>query len=122
VILFIAPEQNNIAGVTSIGVPIVDTRKAETTLIIKNHQTVVIGGLRENREVTGVTKVPLLGDLPGVKYIFRSVSTDKRDSELILFLTVHIVEQPVLLPEDKVKAGELANMPRMPNAAIEMIR
>jgi type IV pilus secretin PilQ/predicted competence protein len=122
VILYIAPEQNSIAGVTSIGVPIVDTRKAETTLIIKNHQTVVLGGLRESRTVTGVTKVPLLGDLPGIKYIFRSVSSKKRDTELIVFITVHIVESPELLPADELKANELANLPRKPNASIELIR
>jgi type IV pilus assembly protein PilQ len=122
VILYLAPEQNSIAGTTTIGVPIVDTRKAETTLIIKNHQTVVLGGLRENRVVTGVTKVPVLGDLPGVKYIFRSVTSDKRDTELLIFITVHIVEAPELLPEDELKSNELANLPRKPSAAIELIR
>ena len=111
-----------VAGTTETGVPRVDTRKAETTLIIKNHQTVVLGGLRENRTVTGVTKVPLLGDLPGVKYIFRSVSSSKVDTELLIFITVHIVESPELLPEDELKANELANLPRKPNAAIELIR
>ena len=122
VILWVAPEQNSIAGTTAIGVPVVDTRKAETTLIIKNHQTIVMGGLRENRNVNTITKVPFFGDLPGVKYAFRSVQSDKADSELLVFLTVHIVESPELMPEDRIKAEELANMPRNPNSTIELIR
>ena len=122
VILWVAPEQNSIAGTTAIGVPIVDTRKAETTLIVKNHQTIVMGGLRENRNVNTITKVPFLGDLPGVKYAFRSVQSDKADSELLVFLTVHIVESPELMPEERIKAEELANMPRSPNSTIELIR
>jgi type IV pilus assembly protein PilQ len=122
VILWVAPEQNSIAGTTAIGVPVVDTRKAETTLIVKNHQTIVMGGLRENRNVNTLTKVPFFGDLPGVKYAFRSVQSDKTDSELLVFLTVHIVESPILLPEERIKAEELANMPRSPNSTIEFIR
>jgi type IV pilus assembly protein PilQ len=122
VILWVSPEQNSIAGTTAIGVPVVDTRKAETTLIVKNHQTIVMGGLRENRNVNTLTKVPLLGDLPGVKYAFRSVQSDKDDSELLVFLTVHIVESPELLPEEQIKAEELANLPRNLNSTIELIR
>ncbi len=122
VILWVSPEQNSIAGATTIGVPIVDTRKAETTLIVKNHQTIVMGGLRENRNVNTLTKVPLLGDIPGVKYAFRNVQSDKQDTELLVFLTVHIVESSVLMPEERIKAEELANMPRHPNSTIELIR
>ena len=121
-ILWVAPEQNSIAGTTAIGVPIVDTRKAETTLIIKNHQTIVMGGLRENRSVNTLTKVPFFGDLPGVKYAFRSVQSDKQDTELLVFITVHIMESAVLLPEERIKAEELANLPRRPNATMELIR
>ncbi|UCD56528.1 MAG: hypothetical protein JSV16_11925, partial [Candidatus Hydrogenedentota bacterium] len=122
IILHIKPEQNFLAGETITGVPILDTRRAETTLIVKNHQTVVLGGLRLNTRIKRVTKVPFLGDLPGVKYAFRSVSSDKEDSELLVFLTVHIVESPPLLPEQKVKFDELANLPRKPGSAIELIR
>jgi type IV pilus assembly protein PilQ len=122
VILYVAPEQNSIAATTATGVPVVDTRRAETTLIVRDHQTIVLGGLRENRRVKGVTKVPLLGDLPGVKYAFRSVESDKRDTELLVFITVHIVESPPLLPHEQIKSEELANLPRRLNTAIEIIR
>ncbi|GAB4343380.1 MAG: hypothetical protein Kow0099_21740 [Candidatus Abyssubacteria bacterium] len=122
VILKVAPEQNSIAGTTVTGVPRVDTRRAETTLIVKNHQTIVLGGLRENRKLKGITKVPLLGDLPGVKYAFRSVSSDDTDTELLVFITVHIVDSPPLLAEQKIKFGELANLPRKPSTQVDLVR
>jgi type IV pilus assembly protein PilQ len=122
VILWIEPEQNSIAGETITGVPIVDTRKAETTLIVRNHQTVVLGGLRENRKIKSMAKVPFLGDLPGVKYAFRSVASNDRDTELLVFLTVHIVESPPLLAREEINFDELANMPRKPYTSIDLVR
>jgi type IV pilus assembly protein PilQ len=122
VILWIEPEQNSIAGETITGVPIVDTRRAETTLIVQNHQTIVLGGLRENRKTKSMSKVPFLGDLPGLKYIFRSDNTSDEDTELLVFLTVHIVESPPLLASDEIKFDELANMPRKPSATIDLVR
>ncbi|RJP64269.1 MAG: AMIN domain-containing protein [Candidatus Abyssobacteria bacterium SURF_17] len=122
VILRLAPEQNFDTGRVSSGVPIIDTRRAETTLIVGNHQTIVMGGLRLNRAVKSVTKVPLLGDLPGVKYAFRSVGSDKSDIELLVFITVHIVESAPLLAEQRIKFDELGNLPRKPTSTIELVR
>ncbi len=122
VILRIKPEQNFPSDTTVTGVPIIDTRRAETTLIVKNHQTIVLGGLRLNRKLNSISKVPLLGDLPGVKYIFRNVSNDYSDTELLVFITVHIVESPPLIAEQKIKFDELANLPRNPNAQVKLVR
>jgi type IV pilus secretin PilQ/predicted competence protein len=122
VILRIKPEQNFPSDTTVTGVPIIDTRRAETTLIVRNHQTIVLGGLRLNRKLNSISKVPLLGDLPGVKYAFRSVSNDYSDTELLVFITVHIVESPPLLAEQKIKFDELANIPRNPSASIKLVR
>ncbi len=122
VILRIKPEQNSVGDVTTTGVPIVNTRRAETTLIVKDHQTVVLGGLRQDRKVKSIVKVPLLGDLPGVKYIFRSITSDDSNSELLVFLTVHIVESPPLTAEQKLKFEELGNLPRSTSTAIDIVR
>jgi type IV pilus secretin PilQ/predicted competence protein len=122
VILMVAPEQSSTTGQAVNGVPITETRKAETTLIMRNHQTIVMGGLRENRTGKDVDKVPLFGDLPILKHAFRNVVSTKTDSELLVFITVHIMDSPVLLPQEKIKAEELANLPRQPNSTIELIR
>ncbi len=122
VILRIKPEQNFPAGSTPTGVPIVDTRRAETTLIVKDSQTIVLGGLRLDRKLKEIVKVPVLGDLPGIKYIFRSVDSSDSDTELLVFITVHIIESNPLLPDEKLKFGELANMPRNPSTSIDLVR
>jgi len=122
VILRLAPEQSNVVDFDPTNIPIVATRKTATTLIVKDHQTVVVGGLRENSDVVTMKKIPILGDLPLVKYAFRSVSSRKQDTELIVFITVHIVESPALLPGEQIKFDEMGTLPRMPNSAIELIR
>ncbi|MBI4831097.1 MAG: secretin and TonB N-terminal domain-containing protein, partial [Candidatus Lindowbacteria bacterium] len=114
VILQVKPEQNAVVDVSLTGGPIVATRRAETTLIVKDKETLVLGGLRLNSSVVSHTKVPFFGDLPGIGYAFRSISTDKEDSELLVFLTVHIVEWPPLLSSEKAKFSELGTMPRKP--------
>ncbi|MBI5119061.1 secretin and TonB N-terminal domain-containing protein [Candidatus Poribacteria bacterium] len=122
VILHIKPEQNFDTGETLAGVPIIDTRRAETTLIVRNNQTIVLGGLRRTDNARTVTKVPFFGDLPVAKYAFRNVDSTKNDTELLVFITVHIVESPPLLAGEKIKFDEMANMPRKPSASIELIR
>lgn len=122
VILNLKPEQSNVVDVDPTNIPIIATRKTETTLIVKDHQTIVVGGLRENTDVVTMKKVPVLGDLPIAKYVFRSVSSRKQDTELLVFITVHIVESPALVPSEKIKFDELGTLPRMPNSSIELIR
>jgi general secretion pathway protein D len=75
----------------TLGVVPFARRVANTTLVVKDQQTVVIGGLVRNRVAHSTTKIPLLGDIPVLGALFRS-STDKLEkSNLILVLTPHIV-------------------------------
>jgi len=86
--------------VAGIGVtypqPVVDRREADTTLIVKNGQTVVLGGLRKKEVNQQIDKVPLLGDLPLAGALFRFKSEETINSELLVFITPWIVEQPAL--------------------------
>lgn len=66
-------------------------RTANTFLVVKDQQTVVIGGLVRNRVVRAQTKIPLLGDIPVLGALFRSSSDKMEKSNLILILTPHIV-------------------------------
>lgn len=68
------------------------TRETQTHLIVKNGSTITIGGLI--REVTNVTesKLPFLGDLPVIGQFFRTKSENKEKRDLIIFLTVRVVE------------------------------
>lgn len=76
--------------------PVVDKREANTTLLVKNGQTVVLGGLRKKDVTRQVNKVPLLGDIPLVGLLFRFEGEDTVTSELVVFITPHIIETPVL--------------------------
>lgn len=76
--------------------PVVDKREADTTLLIKNGQTVVLGGLRKKEVTQQINKIPLLGDVPLLGALFRFEGEDTVISELVVFITPRIVEQPTL--------------------------
>jgi type IV pilus assembly protein PilQ len=74
-------------------VPSIDTRSVETQVLVNNGQTVVLGGIYETEQRELFTKVPYLGDIPGLGRLFRStrVSTDK--TELLIFVTPKILKE-----------------------------
>ncbi len=71
--------------------PIIRTRNAQTTVIVKDGDTLVIGGLIDDQDTKGVTKVPLLGDIPIIGAFFRSNTTRKVRNELLVFVTPRII-------------------------------
>lgn len=77
-------------------VPTVDTRSVQTIVLVKNGQTVVLGGLRKKDVAQQTNKVPLLGDLPWVGAVFRFEGEDTATSEIIVFITPRIIESPAL--------------------------
>lgn len=68
-------------------------RSAKTSVVVKDKQTVVIGGLIQDKETTNDTKVPLLGDIPFIGWLFRSHSTVKEKTNLLVYLTPSIVKE-----------------------------
>ena len=82
-------------GDNAIYAPRFTTRTAETQVMIKDGQTIVIGGLRENVTVKTTNKVPFLGDIPLVGELFKYKSDTIDTVDLIIFVTVRLV------PEDK---------------------
>lgn len=71
--------------------PIIRTRRAQTTVIIKDGETLVIGGLIDDQDTKTVSKVPILGDIPILGAFFRSQSDRKTRNELLVFVTPRIV-------------------------------
>jgi general secretion pathway protein D len=78
---------------------ITSKRSAETTVLVKDNQTVVIGGLIGATETEVETKVPVLGDLPLVGTLFRGSRTTSRKTNLLIFLTPHVIAEPADLEE-----------------------
>ena len=69
------------------------TRAVSTLVRVKNGQTVVIGGLLTSRETESVRKVPLLGDIPILGWLFTSKTTYKSTTALVVFITPTILAE-----------------------------
>ncbi|HEX5011502.1 MAG TPA: hypothetical protein VFY71_13990 [Planctomycetota bacterium] len=89
--LEIHPENSN-GGVNSDGLPFKETAEVTTNIMVRNGQTVVIGGLFREKDASTETKVPLLGDIPLVGALFRSTEDNKVREEIIIILTPHILD------------------------------
>lgn len=91
--LKIAPESSFPTADSTPAGPIIRTRKAETTVIVKDGDTLVIGGLIDDQDSKGVSKVPLLGDIPIIGIFFRSNTSRKIRNELLIFVTPRIIRE-----------------------------
>ena len=69
------------------------TRSASTLVRVKNGQTVVIGGLLSSRELDQTRKVPLLGDIPILGWLFTSKTKSKSTTDLVIFITPTILAE-----------------------------
>jgi len=78
--------------VASIGNYQITTRQAETTVCMKDGETMVIGGLIGTDDTKNISKVPFLSDLPLLGSLFKSVANSKTETEVIIFLTAKIVK------------------------------
>ncbi len=70
---------------------IVDRRETTTQLIVRDGQTIVISGILRSEEFDVVRKVPLLGDIPLLGMLFRSTEKSKTNTELVAFITPHVI-------------------------------
>ncbi|MHB8254640.1 MAG: type IV pilus secretin PilQ [Acidiferrobacter sp.] len=68
-----------------------DEKSLKTQVLVNNGQTVVIGGIYQNSRLRSVTKVPFLGDIPILGYLFRNTTTNNTRTELLIFLTPRIL-------------------------------
>jgi type IV pilus assembly protein PilQ len=72
-------------------VPSIDTRDVQTTVLVDDGETVVLGGIYETENRDDVAKVPVLGDIPGLGFLFRTKSTLTNRAELLIFVTPRIL-------------------------------
>ena len=87
--------------------PVINSRKADTVVVVPDGQTVVIGGLMENNKQSADYKIPILGDIPLIGNLFKRQTKNYTKTELIIFLTPHIVAAPEQLAG--LSASERAN-------------
>ena len=95
------------------GIPVVDRSQAQSTVMIKNGSTIMIGGLIFDEEIEVENKVPFLGDIPLLGRLFKNIQVDKSKNELILLITPHIIgeeqKEPVPTLEEMSERVELSD-------------
>ncbi len=104
--LHITPEFGVLVAQDPNGVPTVDTRRADTIALVRDGQTIAIGGLRKTQTSKEISKVPVLGDIPLIKGLFRSVTETEQVNELVVFITPRIITDPDLLAADLNEGGQ----------------
>jgi MSHA type pilus biogenesis protein MshL len=101
------------SGNNKIKIPIVDTSEAETTVTIKDGVTIIMGGLKKDKRVDEVKKIPFFGDIPWIGFFFRSMKDERTKQELVILLTPRIMsgENPITdIHQSVAKEGVLAKM------------
>jgi len=92
--LVVSQEANDLIGYTTFNAPIVAQRSAQTSVSIQDGQTVVLGGIMKESRTQTTSKVPILGDLPLIGNLFRKKEIEKGKTELMVFMTPHVVRSP----------------------------
>ncbi|WP_421227370.1 GspD family T2SS secretin variant ExeD [Aeromonas enteropelogenes] len=103
VLLSIEQEVSSVAtkpaeGTSTLG-PTFDTRTVKNAVLVKSGETVVLGGLMDEKTSESVSKVPLLGDIPVLGYLFRSTSSSTSKRNLMVFI------RPTILRDANVYSG-----------------
>ena len=80
-----------------LGVPPVDTRELETSVLVDNGETVVLGGVFERTQSRNIGRVPFFGDLPYVGWAFKQEQVQDENSELLIFVTPKILKDTLTL-------------------------
>jgi general secretion pathway protein D len=103
---------------SALGLPTTLKRVTKTTVVVKDGNTLVIGGLIDETLSQGRSTVPCLGDIPVLGWLFRSVSSSGGRTNLFIFLTPHIVEDPE--EAKKVYEEKKEQIERIKEGAIKM--
>jgi general secretion pathway protein D len=130
VTLQVSPEISQLTAQTvtvglGVNVPVIASRQASSIVAVRDGETVVIGGLMQDQKTVTINKVPLLGDIPILGYLFSRTQYDKSKTELLLFLTPHVASEPGLLrgmSADEMKGTQLTPQAVSPGTFDDQMR
>ena len=80
-----------------VNAPVIDNRSADTVAVTADGETVIIGGLMQTAKSQTDSKIPILGDIPFLGNLFKHHQRNDAQTELLIFLTPHIVQNPTQL-------------------------
>lgn len=101
-------DTENAIQLKDISVPAIATRSVETSVQVQNNESIVIAGLLRTERVRSTNKLPFLGDIPLIGYLFGSVQYDERASELVFIVTPTVVINNGVSPESDYGKGRPA--------------
>lgn len=104
-------------GSNPVGAPVISKRSADTVVVTPDGQTVIIGGLMSNSKSAVDSKIPLLGDIPLLGNLFKRKLRSDEKTELMIFLTPHVVNQPAQIA--KMTKDEKASIDLSPTSFTE---
>ncbi len=90
--VYVKPQIGDVVGKGTNDLPEISTRAANTSVRVKNGETFTIGGLSLQQEKNVQKKLPLLGDIPILGYLFRYDRLDVKETELVIFITPHLLK------------------------------
>ena len=102
ILLDLVVSQNSPGGTVKSGegeVILIDKQEINTQVFAKDGETIVLGGVFHDTVTKGLDKVPVLGDIPGIKRLFSRESERHQKRELVIFVTPHILKQGQTLPQ-----------------------
>jgi general secretion pathway protein D len=119
VIMDVAPEISALTGTSvpiseTVNAPVFARRNAVSRVAIRNGQTIVIGGLMEDRKTETISKVPLLGDIPILGHAFKRTQSTKAKTELLIFLTPQVAPTPEVVED--ISRSEIQSSKVVPTA------
>ena len=86
-------KQDNVGDTLDNGEIAIDTNQLETSVVVNDGNTIVLGGIFRNEKTDSTTKVPVLGDLPVIGKAFRSRTQSNEKNELLIFITPKLVRE-----------------------------
>ena len=113
IFLTVDAEQNVKSGESDTEVPIVDTRRANTSLLLRDHQVVVMGGLRRQEKTKEIDQIPIISNVPFIGELFKSTNTIVNNAELVVFLSPHIYRGEPIPADMMDRYNEIRDKPML---------
>ena len=97
---------SKITQTTYFGAPVLDNRQATTSVMVKDGETMVLGGIITDSVSITESKIPILGDIPILGLLFKGESKITEKTELMMFLTPHVIDTARESNENMQKLNE----------------
>ncbi|SHE62723.1 type IV pilus assembly protein PilQ [Modicisalibacter ilicicola DSM 19980] len=92
IIMDLIINKDSVADTSFAGAPAIDTNEIETQVLVRNGETVVLGGILTTEQLKNLFKTPFLGDIPVLGHLFRYTEQSNQKVELLVFITPKIIE------------------------------